>query len=96
MLTGFVTRSAASGSDSSSWSTMYFGLSGQPAALINATLALTTVGQFALAFFIATFVLSWGGYKRSPLVIHLFIITLFSTLPQYFLCGACTIPVVRH
>ncbi|KAH9897902.1 hypothetical protein C8Q73DRAFT_682964 [Cubamyces lactineus] len=89
MLTGFVARSAASGSTGpSSRPTMYSSLGGNTAALINTTLALTTIGQFALVFFIATLVLSWGVYKRTPLVIHLFIITLFGTLPQYFLAYA--------
>ncbi|KAI0334439.1 hypothetical protein GY45DRAFT_1431640 [Cubamyces sp. BRFM 1775] len=89
MSTDFVTPSASSGSTGSSpWPTMYSGLGGNPAALINATFALTTIGQFALAVFIATLVLSWGLYKRTPLVIHLYIITLFSTVPQYFLAYA--------
>ncbi|KAI0800765.1 hypothetical protein C8Q74DRAFT_1364448 [Fomes fomentarius] len=70
---------------------MYEGLGSDPQTLINATFALTTIGQFALLLLGATLLFSHGPQGRTATVVNVVIVTLFSTIPPYLLMYATVI-----
>ncbi len=64
---------------------MYEGLGSDSQTLINATFALTTIGQIALLLLGATLLFSHGPQARRATLVNVVIVTLFSTIPPYLL-----------
>lgn len=61
------------------------GLGSDSQTLINATFALTTIGQIALLLLGATLLFSHGPQARRATLVNVVIVTLFSTIPPYLL-----------
>ncbi|KAJ2992028.1 hypothetical protein NUW54_g8032 [Trametes sanguinea] len=68
---------------------MYNGLGGEPARVINAAFALSTIGQLALLILLATFLLSQIVVCRcSSVLFNLLLLSLVGSVSQYFLMYA--------